>query len=67
MSYLRGSWHVLVLEMRLPDYPPSGTHREDLVVTIHEFAKIIGPENITFGAPILIDDFVLIVAREPSQ
>lgn len=28
-------------------------------------AKIIGIENMTFGAPVLIDDFTLIVAREP--
>lgn len=34
-------------------------------MTIHEFARIVGRENITFGSPILIDDFVLIVAREP--
>jgi acetyltransferase-like isoleucine patch superfamily enzyme len=33
-------------------------------VTIHEFARIIGRQNISFGSPILIDDFVLIVARE---
>ena len=34
-------------------------------MTIHEFARIIGRESISFGSPILIDDFVLIVAREP--
>ena len=34
-------------------------------MTIHDSAKIIGRENISFGSPILIDDFVLIVAREP--
>lgn len=34
-------------------------------MTIHEFARIIGRENISFGSPVLVDDFVLIVAREP--
>lgn len=34
-------------------------------MTIHEFARIVGRENISFGSPILIDDFVLIVARAP--
>lgn len=32
---------------------------------IHEWVRIVGRENITFGSPVLIDDFVLIVARAP--
>jgi galactoside O-acetyltransferase len=36
-------------------------------VTVYESAKIIGIENISFGAPIIIDDFTLIVAREPLR
>jgi len=31
----------------------------------HESARIVGREHISFGDPVLIDDFVLIVAREP--
>lgn len=31
----------------------------------HASARIIGRENISFGDPVLIDDFVLVVAREP--
>jgi len=34
-------------------------------VSVYPSAKIIGAENIRFGAPVLIDDFTLIVAREP--
>ena len=34
-------------------------------VTVYESAKIFGLENITFGAPVIIHDFSLIVAREP--
>lgn len=34
-------------------------------VTIHESAKLIGIEHIQFGSPVLIDDFTLIVARDP--
>lgn len=34
---------------------------------IHEWVRIVGRENITFGDPILIDDFVLIVARSPMS
>ena len=33
--------------------------------TIYEGARLIGRENIRFGDPVLIDDFVLVVAREP--
>ncbi|MGN6763398.1 MAG: acyltransferase [Leifsonia sp.] len=33
--------------------------------TIYESARIVGRENIQFGDPVLIDDFVLVVAREP--
>lgn len=36
-----------------------------MALTIYPTAKIAGAENITFGDPVLIDDFVLIVAREP--
>lgn len=43
----------------VPDYPAN--------VTVYETAKIIGVENISFGAPVLIDDFTLIVAREPLR
>ncbi len=31
----------------------------------HPFTKIVGVENITFGHDVLIDDFVLIMARKP--
>lgn len=34
-------------------------------VTVYDGAKIIGAENIQFGTPVLIDDFTLIVARDP--
>lgn len=34
-------------------------------VTVYAGAKLIGIENITFGSPVLIDDFSLIVARDP--
>lgn len=34
-------------------------------VTVYGGAKLIGVENIRFGAPVLIDDFALIVARDP--
>lgn len=34
-------------------------------MTIHASARIIGTELIKFGDPVLIDDFVLIVARAP--
>ncbi len=34
-------------------------------VTVYGGAKLIGTENITFGSPVLIDDFTLIVARDP--
>jgi galactoside O-acetyltransferase len=33
--------------------------------TIYESARILGRENIVFGDPVLIDDFVLVVARDP--
>lgn len=33
--------------------------------TIYPLARIVGRENIAFGDPVIIDDFVLIVAREP--
>ncbi|MBN9151022.1 MAG: acyltransferase [Cryobacterium sp.] len=33
-------------------------------VTVYDSAKVIGAENIRFGAPVLIDDFTLIVARD---
>jgi len=36
-------------------------------VTIYESARIIGVENISFGSPVIIDDFTLIVAREPMR
>ena len=36
-------------------------------MTIHETARIIGRELIEFGDPVLIDDFVLIVARAPIR
>ncbi len=29
-------------------------------VTIHEYARILAPENITLGSDIIIDDFVFI-------
>jgi acetyltransferase-like isoleucine patch superfamily enzyme len=35
------------------------------VLTIYESARIVGRENIHFGDPVLIDDFVLLVARAP--
>lgn len=35
------------------------------MIKIYETAKIIGRENIQFGDPVLIDDFVMVVAREP--
>jgi acetyltransferase-like isoleucine patch superfamily enzyme len=35
------------------------------LLTIYPLARIIGRENIAFGDPVLIDDFVLIVARDP--
>lgn len=34
-------------------------------VTVYDRAKIIGVENIHFGSPVIIDDFVLVVARDP--
>ena len=34
-------------------------------LTEHESARIVGRENIVFGDPVLIDDFVLVMAREP--
>ncbi|MEO5533971.1 MAG: acyltransferase [Pseudolysinimonas sp.] len=34
------------------------------MLTIYESARIVGRENIRFGDPVLIDDFVLIMARE---
>lgn len=34
-------------------------------VTAYDGAKVIGVENIRFGSPVLIDDFTLIVARDP--
>jgi acetyltransferase-like isoleucine patch superfamily enzyme len=36
-------------------------------VTVYETAKIIGVENVSFGSPVIIDDFTLIVAREPLR
>lgn len=36
-------------------------------MTIYPLARIIGEENITFGEPVLIDDFTLIVARAPMR
>ena len=33
--------------------------------TIYDGARIIGRENIAFGSPVIVDDFVLIVARAP--
>ncbi len=33
-------------------------------VRIFEFAKIIGLENISFGKPVIIDDFTLVYARD---
>ena len=33
-------------------------------VVEHASARIIGRENISFGGPVLIDDFVLVIARE---
>jgi galactoside O-acetyltransferase len=35
--------------------------------TLYPFTKIIGMENIEFGSDVLIDDFVLIVARKPMR
>lgn len=34
-------------------------------VVEHESARILGRDNISFGDPVLIDDFVLVIAREP--
>lgn len=34
-------------------------------VTVYGGAKLIGLENMQFGSPVLIDDFTLIVARDP--
>lgn len=34
-------------------------------VTVYGGAKLIGVENIEFGSPVLIDDFALIIARDP--
>jgi acetyltransferase-like isoleucine patch superfamily enzyme len=34
------------------------------MLTIYATARIIGRENIDFGDPVLVDDFVLIVARD---
>ena len=34
-------------------------------MTIYPTARIVGEEFIEFGDPVLIDDFVLIVARQP--
>jgi acetyltransferase-like isoleucine patch superfamily enzyme len=36
-------------------------------MTIHKTAIIVGEEHIAFGDPVLIDDFVLIVARAPMR
>lgn len=36
-----------------------------MTLTEHESARIVGRENIVFGDPVLIDDFVLVMAREP--
>jgi galactoside O-acetyltransferase len=33
--------------------------------TVYPSARIVGRENIQFGDPVLVDDFVLIVARAP--
>jgi acetyltransferase-like isoleucine patch superfamily enzyme len=33
------------------------------MLTIYDSARIVGRENIRFGDPVLIDDFVLVVAR----
>lgn len=35
------------------------------MVTIYDSAKIVGREHITFGDPVLIDDFVFVLARAP--
>jgi acetyltransferase-like isoleucine patch superfamily enzyme len=35
------------------------------VLNIYPSARIVGRENITFGDPVLVDDFVLVVARDP--
>lgn len=35
------------------------------MLTIYPLARIVGRENIVFGDPVIIDDFVLIVARDP--
>ncbi len=34
-------------------------------MTIYPSARLIGEEFITFGDPVIIDDFVLIIARQP--
>jgi len=36
-----------------------------MALTQHESARVLGRENISFGDPVLIDDFVLVIAREP--
>ena len=35
------------------------------MLKIYPSARIVGREYITFGDPVLVDDFVLVVAREP--
>jgi acetyltransferase-like isoleucine patch superfamily enzyme len=35
------------------------------LLTIYPMARIVGRENITFGEHVIVDDFVLIVARDP--
>lgn len=63
MGYCRDKFSIDCARQRENfDCPPE---RKTSRVTIHEFARIVGRENISFGSPILIDDFVLIVAREP--
>jgi len=36
-------------------------------VTIYELAKLVYPENVTLGHHVIIDDFVFIVAKLPSE
>lgn len=33
-------------------------------LTVHDGAKIVGEENISFGDPVIIDDFVFIYAKD---
>lgn len=40
-----------------------GNNNLPIGVRAFEFTKIIGLENIVFGSPVIIDDFVLIYAR----